>query len=387
MNSFFVDLHIHIGRTATGKPVKISGSKDLTLLRIAEVAAVEKGMDMIGIIDCHAPEIQHELSEFVKSGLMLELQQGGLRYQHTTIVLGAEIEIMDEGYKPVHYLCFFPTLDHISSFTKWLATSMKNVTLSSQRLYKSTRKLQSKVKELEGIFIPAHIFTPFKGLYGSAVQRMEEICDLEHIDAVELGLSGDSNMADTISELAPFSFVTNSDAHSLRKIAREYQQIKMIEPSFMELYKALHRQDQRRVVTNYGLSPQLGKYHISVCLKCDTQLEDFTLVCPLCGGRVLKGVAHRIQELANFNEPHHPDHRPPYIHQIPLEFFPGVGKRTYERMLELYSTEMNILHNVSINQIRTDFGEHIAHLIDLSRQGMLIQQKGGGGTYGKIRSP
>ncbi len=384
MNDFFVDLHIHIGQTVSGRPVKISGSKDLTLLKIAEVAAVEKGMQMIGIIDCHVPEIQHELRELVNSGIMIELPQGGLLYQDMTIILGSEIEIMDEGYKPVHYLCFFPTIELISSFTKWLATGMKNVTLSSQRLYKGTRELQRKVKELEGIFIPAHIFTPFKGLYGSAVNRMDEICDLDLIDAVELGLSGDSQMADTISELAPYTFVTNSDAHSLGKIAREYQKIKMSEPSFIELKKALHRIDQRKVVANYGLSPRLGKYHISVCLKCGAMIEEYKQTCSECGGKVLKGVAHRVQELATTQEAYHPEHRPQYIDQIPLEFFPGVGKKTYERLLALYSTEMNILHHIPINQIQIDFGDVLANMIDLSRQGMLTQQKGGGGVYGKV---
>jgi hypothetical protein len=32
MYDYYVDLHIHIGRTESGKPVKISGSRDLTFL-------------------------------------------------------------------------------------------------------------------------------------------------------------------------------------------------------------------------------------------------------------------------------------------------------------------------------------------------------------------
>lgn len=384
MNEYFVDLHIHIGRTLSGRPVKISGSKDLTLKRIAEVAALEKGIDVIGIIDCHVPEIQFEIRQLIESGMMEELTEGGISFQGTKILLGAEVETMDIGYKPVHYLCYFPTLELISAFSMWLTTGMKNVNLSSQRLYKSTRELQQKVKELEGIFIPAHIFTPFKGIYGSAVDRMEKICDLSLIDAVELGLSGDSDMADTIKELELFTYVTNSDAHSLGKIAREYQKVRMLAPNFTELKKALHRKEGRMIATNYGLSPQLGKYHISVCQKCNTSFDVYCDLCPLCGAKVLKGVAHRIAELASYATAQHPEHRPPYIDQIPLEFFPGVGKKTYERILELYSTEMNMLHHVPIEQIRQDFGDSIANLIDQSRKGTLNQQKGGGGVYGKV---
>jgi len=65
MNEYYADLHIHLGRTATGRPVKISGSKDLTFARIAEVSSQEKGIGMVGIIDCHVPEIQEEIKELL----------------------------------------------------------------------------------------------------------------------------------------------------------------------------------------------------------------------------------------------------------------------------------------------------------------------------------
>src|SRR6476660_1038274 len=61
MNNYYVDLHIHIGRTESGKPVKISGSRDLTFYNIAHESATRKGIDMIGIIDCHAPSVQEEI--------------------------------------------------------------------------------------------------------------------------------------------------------------------------------------------------------------------------------------------------------------------------------------------------------------------------------------
>lgn len=383
-NDYFVDLHIHIGRSATGRPVKISAAKDLTLLRIIEVAAEEKGMDMIGIIDAHVPEIQNELHDLIHAGLLSESTSGGLKFQNVSIILGSEIEIMDEGYRPVHYLCYFPTLENIQHFTQWISSGMKNITLSSQRLYKSSRELQKKVKELDGLFIPAHIFTPFKGIYGSAVHKMEEILHLEWVDAVELGLSGDTDMADTIKELEHFTFVTNSDAHSLGKIAREYQKIQMTDTNFIQLQKALHRDGDNKIVANYGLSPQLGKYHISVCLQCDTSLESYCERCPHCQGKVLKGVAHRIKELAMYEEPVHPKHRPSYIQQVPLDFLPGVGKKTYSRLLEFFSTEMNILHYVPLEQIRDNFGESLASTIRLCREGLLQQEKGGGGVYGRV---
>ncbi|HWJ78175.1 MAG TPA: TIGR00375 family protein, partial [Niallia sp.] len=55
MEQFYTDLHIHIGRTKSGKPVKITASKSLTLSAIIEFTSKQKGLDMIGIIDCHSP--------------------------------------------------------------------------------------------------------------------------------------------------------------------------------------------------------------------------------------------------------------------------------------------------------------------------------------------
>ena len=146
---------------------------------------------------------------------------------------------------------------------------MKNIHLSSQRIYVSGKELQQKVKELNGLFIPAHVFTPFKSLYGKGVKHsLTEVLNPEYIDGIELGLSSDTYMADGIAELHSYTFLSNSDAHSLGKIAREYQTIAMNEPTFTELKKALSHEDGRGIVANFGLDPLLGKYHQTVCEKC-----------------------------------------------------------------------------------------------------------------------
>ena len=88
------------------------------------------------------------------------------------------------------------------------------------------------------------------------------------IDGIELGLSSDTKMADQIKELHDYTFVTNSDAHSLAKIAREYQVMAMEESTFIELRKALKGEEGRKIIANYGLDPLLGKYHKTVCAKC-----------------------------------------------------------------------------------------------------------------------
>jgi len=39
VKEYFVDLHVHIGRDFRGRPVKVSGARDLTLENVAREAA------------------------------------------------------------------------------------------------------------------------------------------------------------------------------------------------------------------------------------------------------------------------------------------------------------------------------------------------------------
>ncbi|HEO8418787.1 endonuclease Q family protein [Niallia sp. FSL W8-0635] len=385
MKSFYTDLHIHIGRTKSGKPVKITASRNLTLTAIIEYASKQKGLDMIGIIDCHSPEVIMEMEELIEQGKMVELPSGGVRMEGITIILGSELEINDSFCKgPIHVLSYLPTLAKMKEFSNWISNHMKNVTLSSQRLYITGKELQYKVKELHGLFIPAHIFTPFKSLYGSGVNRSyKEVLDEKMIDGMELGLSSDTEMADQISELHAFPFITNSDAHSLEKMAREYQVMAMEEASFAEFAKVLHRVEGRRIIANYGLDPKLGKYHKTVCMKCYAPFSEKIGICSKCGShKWVKGVAARITDLKDAAST---PNRPPYIHQIPLEYIPGLGKKTLQKLLDYFSTEMQIIHEAPYDKIVEIIPKKVADYIVAARTGMLNLQVGGGGKYGKVR--
>ncbi|GAA0481622.1 TIGR00375 family protein [Salinibacillus aidingensis] len=388
LKDYFVDLHVHIGRTMYGSPVKITASNSLTLTNILYEASERKGLDMIGIIDGHVPEVQEELLKLMDRGEANPLEGGGIRYGQATLILGSEIEVYDENCKgPIHVLCFFETLEKMNQFTQWYQKRVKNYTLSSQRIYENAHNLQSKVKELDGLFIPAHIFTPFKSVYGKGVKEsMTEILNPEQIDAVELGLSSDTSMADQISELHTFPFLTNSDAHSLKKMAREYQKIRMKAPVFHELRRALAFEDERTIEANYGMNPLLGKYYTTVCANC-LQPSSFGEPCPNCGhSKVIKGVSERIRELADAKDTAPEPKRPPYIHQVPLEYLPKLGPKTLEKMLTNVGTEMYILHKATDRELLSVCSEHIVHMIKEMREGNLSLLAGGGGKYGRVRT-
>lgn len=390
MKSMFADLHIHIGRTENGTPVKISGSRDLTFRNIAHEASERKGIELIGIIDCHSPAVQYDIMTYIDKGEMTELPGGGIRYEQTTVLLGSEIEVRDPGLGPAHLLAYLPNLDAMREFTEWMSRYMKNVVLSSQRIYVTARQLQQEVIDRGGFLIPAHVFTPHRSVYGSCVDRMGELLDLDAITAVELGLSSDTEMASHISELDRYPFVTNSDAHSLGKVGREYNRIAVEQADYSELLKALRRQEDRRIEANYGLNPRLGKYHRTYCAQCESILDEMELStsrCVLCGSaKIVRGVMDRILSVADREQPVVPDWKAPYHYQVPLEFIPGLGKKTLGKLLDRFGTEMNILHRVGEDALADAAGEDVARRIVLAREGKLGIGSGGGGTYGRIHA-
>lgn len=385
LQPFFADMHIHIGRDMYDKPVKITGAKSLTLTNILLESSRNKGIHMVGIIDSHAPHVQQELKQLLASKQARELEDGGIRFENVTLILGSEVEVNDENCQgPIHVLLFLPTLAKMEEFTEWLATRMTNINLSSQRYYGSAKALQYKVKELDGLFIPAHVFTPFKSTYGKGVkQSLAEILDPDLIDAIELGLSADTDMADQIEELHSYTFVSNSDAHSLAKIAREYQEMEMEEASFKEFNWALHQVKGRKISRNFGMNPKLGKYHTTVCSKCFEAVTTSHEICPVCGSKkIVKGVSDRIKELAGTRK--NRVRRPPYMYQVPLEYLPTLGPKTYQKLLDNFETEMNIIHHVSLDRLKEVVPEKIATAIIQMRNGELMINAGGGGKYGSI---
>ena len=209
---------------------------------------------------------------------------------------------------------------------------------------------------------------------------------------MNFGLSADTEYADRIRELADKKFLTNSDAHSLPKIAREYNTFEMENISFESFKKVLGYEDKIQngdnklnyIVCNNGMYSRLGKYNKTYCDMCECVSEIEDGKCKKCGSKkIVKGVEDRVLEIAD-GKSISPKNRPEYIYKIPLEYIPKLGKKTKEKMLELYGTEMNILNKVSIENIEENFGKQIAKNIEIARNGNITIQNGGGGIYGKL---
>ena len=397
MEEIFADLHVHIVRSKNGKPIKITAARSLNFENIAKECADRKGINVVGIIDCASPYVIEDIEEFLKTGEAYEIEDGGIIYKDKVcILLGSEVETSEVSRNgkcgAAHNVCFFPHLKDIKAFSSEMSQHIKNITLSTQRSDLSGYELIDIVEKYNGILIPAHCFTPFKSYYGNCVDRMEEIFreKFDKIFAIELGLSADTYLADMITELEDKTFVTNSDAHSLPKIAREYNKMQVADISFKEIVKALKNEDGRKVLCNYGLDPKLGKYHRTFCDDCNKVIETKYPMdtCPYCGSKkVTFGVFDRIELIRDKKESKSPANRPPYIYQVPLSFIPGLGAKTIDKLLENFGTEMTILHKLSKDDLESVVGIKVAEAIIASREGKMQIHAGGGGNYGKVEVP
>ncbi|MGM0492340.1 MAG: endonuclease Q family protein [Armatimonadota bacterium] len=386
---FVCDMHVHIGRSTSGRPVKITAARDLTFENIARECAKRKGIDVVGVVDCASPPVLEDIHALVEAGEMVEQPGGGLRYlDEVTVILAAEFETYEEGGGQSHHVSYFPSVEALQGFSDTLSEHVTNMELSSQACRLPARELLEMALGFDALFVPAHCFTPHRSPYGSCVDRMGEMFGdaWEQVRAIELGLSADSFLADRIGELAERSFLSNSDAHSLPKIGREYNIIEMEAPTFEEFAMALRREGGREIAANFGLDPRLGKYHRTFCEECEriAQSDPPVLECESCGAEnVTRGVLDRIVEVADFDEPQAPDHRSHYQYQVPLQFVPGVGTVTLNKLINRFGSEMAVLHEAEPEELAQTVGTKIATLIVHARQGTLPLKAGGGGHYGK----
>ena len=390
MNKYYVDLHVHIGRSSQGREIKKATANNLTFENIAHESYYRKGIDVIGVADCVSPYVLEDIDDLLERGELVEKKNGGMEYRgKQTLILGSEIETHEKHGCSAHSLCFFATLEQMKSFSGEMSKHMKNIRFSSLMSRLTGQELFNIVDAHGGIFIPAHAFTPHKSFYGNCCYSLHQIFDdktLDKIFTIELGLSADTRMASELSELDGKTFISNSDAHSLPKMGREYNIFEMEEPSYEEVLKALKTTEGRSVAANYGLNPMLGKYHRTYCEVCETIIKGDppVLKCPVSDSHsVTVGVRDRLELIRDRKEPRIQG-RAPYNYQIPLEFLPKVGPKTISKLIDNFGTEMKILHDVTFEELRQVVKEDIARNIIRAREGQLEVEVGGGGVYGKI---
>lgn len=83
----FVDMHVHIGRSENGKPIKITAARSLNFANIAKECVEKKGINVVGIIDTGSPYVIEDIEKFLKTGEAYELEDGGIIYKDKVCIL------------------------------------------------------------------------------------------------------------------------------------------------------------------------------------------------------------------------------------------------------------------------------------------------------------
>jgi len=377
------DLHIHIGRTHQGKPVKITASPQLNLDNIP-AAAKQKGLGLVGLVDAACSGVLRDIQDLAGCGKLKPLAGGGYSWDGVTLFLGHEVELVHTTAAEAHFLAFFPDLARLEEYAKRLSGWVTNPSLSTQRVGRDPNVWLELVRSHGGVALAAHAFTPHKGVYGNCVSKLAEMfIHPEQIQCLELGLSADTAMALQISDTHRYTFVANSDAHSLGSIGREFTAYDLPSVDFAEWENALEDHG-RGIVATHGMEPLLGKYYRSYCVNCQTQCTENhpVLSCPKCHKPVVVGVWDRLRAIRDFEDP--APRRPPYRYHVPLIMLPGVGPRTYEELSGKLGTEIDIMYTVSLDALADVAGSNLARQIEAVRSGQVSILPGGGGKYGKV---
>ena len=323
-------------------------------------------------------------------------------------MLGGEISNIYKKHgqvRKVHNLIFAPSLDAVERIQAALE-KIGNIRSDGRPILGlPSRDLLEIILEVDPrcYLIPAHIWTPWFSLlgsksgYDSVAECFEDLAP--HIFAVETGLSSDPPMNWRVSMLDRYTLVSNSDAHSPPKLAREATLFDT-ELSYDAIFDALKTGDPRRFHGTIEFFPEEGKYHYdghrkcSICWHPQTTLAHSGL-CAVCGKPVTVGVYHRVETLADRSEGEKPARTHPFHSLIPLpevlSELHGVGvnskrvQQQYHQLLHKLGPELDILMHLPLGQIEQAGGAQLARGIQHMRSGHVLAQSGYDGEYGVIR--
>jgi uncharacterized protein (TIGR00375 family) len=260
----------------------------------------------------------------------------------------------------------------------------------------SARDITSEILAIDDrvLVIPAHIWTPWFSLLGSrsGFDSLEEcFADCSpHIHAVETGLSADPPMLARVSSLARCTVLSNSDAHSAQNLGREANEFDC--PLAYDAVAGAIRAG--RVVRTIEFFPEEGKYHHDGHRACGVSLspaESRRLQgrCPVCARPLTLGVLHRVEELADREDPR----SKPFSYQVPLRQLlaqvlgRGEGtqavERLYAELVGRLGPEFHILQEATFSEIAAA-DERLARAVQAVRRGRVRRQPGFDGVYGRI---
>jgi uncharacterized protein (TIGR00375 family) len=392
------DLHIH-------SRFSYACSRDMDVERLAWWAK-RKGVNVLGTGDFTHPIYFTSLKQRLESAEdgLFHLRSGEREVRLMLTVEVTNIFRQTGRVRKTHTLIFAPSFAVVERLNAQLAR-YGNLALNGRPTLKcSARELLTIVKDTapECEVVPAHVWTPWFSVLGSlsGFDSLEECYgdDVRLIRAVETGLSSDPAMNWRLSALDSVALVSNSDAHSPRKLAREANVLDC-ELSYHGIVAALVSRNPKRFLYTIEFFPEEGKYHLDGHRHCQVRLTPAHTrrlkgLCPLCGKKLTVGVLHRVDTLADRKEGYQPKRAVPAKHVLPLEeiIAAAFGQKPhtkkvmveYNRLVDHHGPELDILLERSEQDLAAQMSERIVAGIMKVRRGELRIGPGYDGEYGKI---
>ena len=389
-------------------------SPQLTLPNMGAWAA-RKGVQIMGTGDFTHPRwfanIREQLEED-GSGLLRLRAEHAIAPSHRNIrfILSAEISSIyrhNDKTRRIHNLLLAPSLAVVEKIIQ--ALEAKGAKLASDGrpiVGLPSKEVLRLVLEAspDCMLIPAHVWTPYFGLFGSmsGYNSVEECFeDLSpHIYALETGLSADPEMFWRISQFDRFTLVSCSDPHSLPRIGRECNRLDLAPGDFTyaELTRIIRERDRSKFLSTVEYWPEEGRYHYDGHAACKVSLHPSETaklhgICPKCGKKLTIGVLSRAIELSDRPEGYVPKNAVPGKHFVVLEEIiaaaMGQGVHTkkvqaeYMRMTDA-NPEFTILFDMDEAEVRASAPPLVAEAILKMRAGEVDITPGYDGEYGKV---
>lgn len=393
---FIADFHIHSRYSRATSP----------LMNVQELAnfARLKGIRVLGTGDFTHPLWLEELKG------KLKLDSSGLfRYNNTFFILTTEVcnifYYKDGRQRRIHNIIFSPNFWVVERINKELQDFGNLQADGRPMLNLACKDLVEIILSIDTacLIVPAHIWTPWYSLFGnnSGFDSVYECFgeETKQLFCLETGLSSDPKMNWRLSTLDRFTLISNSDAHSPRKIGREAN-IFNTELSYHSIISAL--KNREGFLGTIEFFPQEGKYHYdghrncNLCLSPD-ETKRAGNRCPKCGKMITIGVMHRVEKLSDRGTGFVPNSFIPFRYAIPLEELiadaKGVGvdanivAEEYKALVTRFGGEFEILFNINEDTLLSGLPTDLAKRIIKVREGKVRIQPGYDGVYGKIEVP
>jgi len=331
-----------------------------------------------------------------------------VRAQTIRFVPSVEIAtIYSKGGKvrKLHQLIILPTFEAVSELNARLerignlkADGRPILGLDSKELLRHA--LQSSP---DALYIPAHIWTPWFGMFGSKsgfdsiAEAYEELAP--EIHAIETGLSSDPAMNWRVEDLDKVTITSHSDAHSPGKLGREATVVQAA-LRYDDIVGAIKTNDKRLVGT-IEFFPEEGKYHSDGHRACNVRLtpdepKKLGGICPVCGKPLVVGVDNRLSELAGRSEGYRPKNAKRVEYIIPLveiiaelqgaKSTSGKAIQTaYHDVITRLGDEFTVLRQTPVAAIEAAGFKLLSVAIDRLRKGDVVRDPGYDGMYGTIK--